>query len=123
MLVLTRKVSEQIKIGNDIVITVLRVKGQSVRIGIEAPRGVRVLRAELPDAKPAAPTVTTIELNPFAAPTTTTQSITKTQAATRQPLAATRPLADRLRARRAPSASLAPGMSTKRRLGPAMSAS
>jgi carbon storage regulator CsrA len=116
MLVLTRKVREQIKIGNDIVITVLRVKGQSVRIGIEAPRGVRVLRAELPDAKPAAPTVTTIELNPFAPPTTNTETTA------RQPLAATRPLADRLRARRAPSARLAAVMSTKGRLGPAKSA-
>jgi carbon storage regulator CsrA len=117
MLVLTRKVREQIRIGNDIVITVLRVKGQSVRIGIEAPRGVRVLRAELPDAKPAAPTVTTIELNPFAPPTTNTET------AARQPLAATRPLADRLRARRAPSARLAAVMSTKGRLGPAKSVS
>jgi carbon storage regulator CsrA len=117
MLVLTRKVREQIKIGNDIVITVLRVKGQSVRIGIEAPRGIRVLRAELPDAKPAAPTVTTIELNPFAQPTT------RTGTAASRPLAATQPLADHLRARRAPSARLAPVMSTKRRLGPATVAS
>ena len=116
MLVLTRKVREQIKIGNDIVITVLRVKGQSVRIGIEAPRGVRVLRAELPDARPAAPTVTTIELNTFAPP------VTKTETATSRPLAATRPLADRLRARRAPSARLAPVMNTQRRLGPALPA-
>ena len=110
MLVLTRKVREQIKIGNDIVITVLRVKGQSVRIGIEAPRGVRVLRAELPDAKPAAPTVTTVELNPFAPPATKAQTATS------------RPLASHLRARRAPSARLAPVMNTKRRLGPVLPA-
>jgi carbon storage regulator CsrA len=110
MLVLTRKVNEQIKIGNDIVITVLRVKGQSVRIGIEAPRGIRVLRAELPDAIPATPAVTTIELNPFAPPATKTQAT------------ASRPLASRLRARRAPSARLATVMSTTRRLGPAMPA-
>jgi len=114
MLVLTRKVSEQIKIGDDIVITVVRVKGQAVRIGIDAPRGIRVLRAELPDTRPPAPTVTTIELNPFAPPAT------KTQTDIRQPLAATRPLADRLRARRAPSARFATVMSTERRLGPAL---
>src|ERR1051326_1886678 len=48
MLVLTRKQAEQIQIGENVVITILRVKGQSVRIGIEAPREVRVIRAELP---------------------------------------------------------------------------
>lgn len=48
MLVLTRKLQEQIRIGNNVTITVLRVKGQAVRIGIEAPRDVRVVRAELP---------------------------------------------------------------------------
>jgi carbon storage regulator CsrA len=50
MLVLTRKATEQIQIGDSVVITILRVKGQSVRIGIEAPRDVRVMRAELPTA-------------------------------------------------------------------------
>jgi carbon storage regulator CsrA len=48
MLVLTRKLQEQICVGNDITITILRIKGNSVRIGIEAPRGVRVIRGELP---------------------------------------------------------------------------
>jgi len=47
MLVLTRKLQEQIRIGDDIVITVLQVRGQAVRIGIEAPKNIRVLRAEL----------------------------------------------------------------------------
>jgi carbon storage regulator CsrA len=47
MLVLTRKVQEQIQVGNDITITIIRVKGQSVRVGIEAPRDVRVMRSEL----------------------------------------------------------------------------
>src|SRR5262245_2171403 len=50
MLVLTRKATEQIQIGENVVITILRIKGQSVRIGIEAPREVRVVRAELPKA-------------------------------------------------------------------------
>lgn len=48
MLVLTRKLNEQIQIGNDITITVVRVKGNTVRVGIEAPRDVRIVRAELP---------------------------------------------------------------------------
>jgi carbon storage regulator CsrA len=47
MLVLTRKLQEKIRIGNDITITVLRVKGNTVRIGVEAPRDVRVVRGEL----------------------------------------------------------------------------
>jgi carbon storage regulator CsrA len=48
MLVLTRKVNQQIRLGNDITVTVLRVQGNTIRIGIEAPRDVRVVRAELP---------------------------------------------------------------------------
>lgn len=47
MLVLTRKPQEQIRVGEDVVITILRIKGQSVRIGIEAPPTVSLLRAEL----------------------------------------------------------------------------
>lgn len=48
MLVLSRKTQERIQIGDNVVVTVLRVKGNMVRIGIEAPKDVRVLRAELP---------------------------------------------------------------------------
>jgi carbon storage regulator CsrA len=48
MLVLTRKQKETIKIGDNITITILRLKGQAVRVGIEAPLDVRVLRGELP---------------------------------------------------------------------------
>lgn len=47
MLVLTRKAQQQIQIGDNITVTIVRVKGQSVRIGIEAPRNVRVVRGEL----------------------------------------------------------------------------
>ena len=49
MLVLSRKETERIFIGDDIVLTVLRVKGGTVRIGIEAPSDVKILRAELAD--------------------------------------------------------------------------
>jgi carbon storage regulator CsrA len=48
MLVLTRKLQQQIKIGEHVTVTILRVKGQTVRVGIEAPRDVRVVRGELP---------------------------------------------------------------------------
>jgi len=47
MLVLKRKAGERILIGDDIVITVLDNRGDGVRIGIEAPAGVRILRDEL----------------------------------------------------------------------------
>ncbi len=48
MLVLSRKQNEQIQIGEGVTVTVLGVKGNVVKIGIEAPRSVRILRAELP---------------------------------------------------------------------------
>ncbi|MCC9206039.1 carbon storage regulator CsrA [Arthrobacter sp. zg-Y769] len=47
MLVLTRRSGEQILIGDDIVITVLDSRGDGVRIGIDAPRGVRIQRHEV----------------------------------------------------------------------------
>jgi len=54
MLVLTRKVGERIMIGNGIVVTVTAVHRNQVRIGIEAPRSMTVLRAELiPNRAPA----------------------------------------------------------------------
>jgi carbon storage regulator len=60
MLVLSRKQQEQIKIGDQITVTIVRVKGNTVRVGIEAPRDVRVVRSELPkaDAEPAGTTAT-----------------------------------------------------------------
>jgi carbon storage regulator CsrA len=47
MLVLTRKHQEKIRIGDHITITVLKTKGKSVRLGIEAPAEVPVIRGEL----------------------------------------------------------------------------
>lgn len=49
MLVLTRKSQDSIRIGGNITVTVLRIKGNTVRIGIEAPESVRIVRGELPD--------------------------------------------------------------------------
>lgn len=47
MLVLSRRVGESLVIGDDVVVTVLEVRGDVVRIGIDAPRSVAVNRAEL----------------------------------------------------------------------------
>jgi carbon storage regulator len=47
MLVLTRKTKQQIQVGPNITITILQIKGQAVRVGIEAPQNVSVLRTEL----------------------------------------------------------------------------
>jgi carbon storage regulator len=47
MLVLTRKLDERIKIGNNIYVTVVRCGNDKVRIGIDAPDNVPILRAEL----------------------------------------------------------------------------
>lgn len=50
MLVLSRNPDEQIVIGDDIVITVVDVRGDKVRLGVEAPRCVDVHRKEVYDA-------------------------------------------------------------------------
>lgn len=50
MLVLSRRVGERLVIGDDIVITVIDVRSDGVRIGIDAPRHVRVNRAEVLEA-------------------------------------------------------------------------
>jgi carbon storage regulator CsrA len=47
MLVLTRKQQETIQIGENITITIVRIKGNTVRVGIEAPPDVRVVRGEI----------------------------------------------------------------------------
>jgi carbon storage regulator len=47
MLVLSRKQSQRIRLGESIVITVVRVAGDKVRLGIDAPRDMLVLRDEL----------------------------------------------------------------------------
>jgi carbon storage regulator CsrA len=57
MIVLRRKTREQIVINGNIIVTVMNIRGSRVSIGIEAPEGVRILRAELrpreaPTSKP-----------------------------------------------------------------------
>lgn len=60
MLVLSRKAQEKIRIGDDITITIVKLKGKTVRVGIEAPASTPVLRGELsfegePDRQPPKP--------------------------------------------------------------------
>lgn len=50
MLILTRKINEKIVIGDDIVVTLIDVKGDQVKIGVEAPKNVKVFRQEVFDA-------------------------------------------------------------------------
>ena len=47
MLILTRRTGETIMVGDDIMVTVLGIKGNQVRVGIKAPRNVPVHREEI----------------------------------------------------------------------------
>lgn len=49
MLILSRKVDEKIKIGNDISIQIISVSGDQVKIGVDAPKHVKVFRQEVFD--------------------------------------------------------------------------
>lgn len=53
MLVLSRKETQQIQIGDNIVVTIVQIKGQGVKIGIEAPDDVRIVRTEIADRPPS----------------------------------------------------------------------
>lgn len=51
MLILTRRLGEAITIGKDVKLTVLSIKGNQVRIGVEAPKEVSIQRSELIEKK------------------------------------------------------------------------
>ncbi len=55
MLILSRKASECIHLGDDIVLTIVAVGNDKVRIGVQAPPGVKILRTELEIETTAAP--------------------------------------------------------------------
>jgi carbon storage regulator len=86
MLILTRRVGETIVIGDDVIVTVLGIKGNQVRIGINAPKDVSVHREEIyqriqqekntttttPVAKPDVAPAVTAPIAPATTTTTTT---------------------------------------------------
>jgi carbon storage regulator len=47
MLILSRRLNEKIVIGDDVIISVVEVRGDQVKLGIEAPRSVKVFRQEV----------------------------------------------------------------------------
>ncbi len=49
MLALTRKVGERIVIGDNIVLTIVDIKGDSIRLGIDAPKEIKIYRGEIYD--------------------------------------------------------------------------
>jgi len=115
MLALTRKIDEKIQIGSDICITILHVRGKQVRIGIEAPRQVRVVRAELSDVDGAGQTLSVSDLLALVtAEGAKAKPAESKRRPTRRPDASNpgehafssgrQPLAAKLHARRAPSA-------------------
>ncbi|MCL2208717.1 MAG: carbon storage regulator CsrA [Treponema sp.] len=50
MLILSRKINEKVVIGDDISISIIEIRGDQVRIGIDAPKKVKVFRQEVFDA-------------------------------------------------------------------------
>jgi carbon storage regulator CsrA len=129
MLVLTRKTQQQIQIGNNITITIVRVTGQSVRVGIEAPQEVRVIRGELSDkpAKASQPASTDSSASDASAPKAHAAPLA---ARCRSRMLASTPASGPSEAhaepvacsedrRRVPGASFAPLIRRPQRLGPA----
>ena len=47
MLILSRKTDQQIKIGEHITLTIIEIRGEQVKIGVEAPKSVKVFREEV----------------------------------------------------------------------------
>jgi carbon storage regulator len=47
MLILTRKPGESLYLGDDIKVTIVEIKGNQIRVGIEAPKGLRIYREEI----------------------------------------------------------------------------
>jgi carbon storage regulator len=50
MLILSRKINEKIMIGDDISVSIIEIRGDQVRIGVDAPKTVKVFRQEVFDA-------------------------------------------------------------------------
>jgi carbon storage regulator len=59
MLILTRRPTQTVTIGNEITVTVLEIRGRQVRIGVDAPRNIAVLREEIVENSKARRTLDT----------------------------------------------------------------
>jgi carbon storage regulator len=68
MLVLSRRETERVRLGDSIVLTIVRVSGDKVRLGIEAPPNVLVLRDELQVHDPAAGAGVELEVDAASVP-------------------------------------------------------
>jgi len=55
MLVLSRNVHTKLRIGDDVTLTILGIRGRIVRVGIDAPKSVRIIREELRGVQTAQP--------------------------------------------------------------------
>jgi carbon storage regulator len=81
MLILARKKNQSLRIGDNIVITVVDVQGEQVRLGIDAPKDIQILRQELYDAvsdanKQAAKAIRQIDMSSFLQQVTQTKQET-----------------------------------------------
>lgn len=65
MLVLTRKVGESIRINDNIAITIVKITGNRVRLGIEAPPHIRILRSEVPPQNQSATVIPFTPMSPL----------------------------------------------------------
>jgi len=63
MLVLTRKPGEKIVIGDNIILTIVEIKGDNIRIAIDAPKEIKIYRGELYDTIVAENTQAAIPIN------------------------------------------------------------
>lgn len=82
MLILTRRVGETIVIGDDVIVTVLGIKGNQVRIGINAPKDVSVHREEIyqriqQEKNTTTPAPVAAQQEEVAAPVTTTTTVVR----------------------------------------------
>lgn len=68
MLVLSRKETQRIRLGDSIVVTIVKISGDKVRVGIDAPADVLVLRDELEVRSEAAPTASAAASPPLPSP-------------------------------------------------------
>jgi carbon storage regulator CsrA len=84
MLVLSRRAQQSIRIGDSVTITILKIKGNTVRIGIEAPTETRIIRAELSDFGPSE-TLATPEASETKLPTAESNRVERYVEGSRQP--------------------------------------